>query len=110
MALLLGSLTSGSRSEGPGGGSREGRGEPNKDVKWSLCSGRLLRHVGQKSGKLIPPRKALSTIFPFFAGQILRYVLFNPPHFRLPICSDQVSSREQQGSPSVRAERHAGLR
>lgn len=63
--LLLGSLISGSRSEGQGGWSREGRGEPNKDVKWSLCSGRLLRHVGQKSGKLIPPRKALSTIFSF---------------------------------------------
>lgn len=32
----------------------------------------------------------------FFAGQILHYVLFNPPHFRLPICSDPVSSRNSR--------------
>lgn len=67
------------QEEGQGGWSREGRGEPNKDVKWSLCSGRLLSHVGQKSGKLIPPRKALSTIFPFFAVK-LYLMCYSIPH------------------------------
>lgn len=66
------------QEEGQGGWSREGRGEPNKDVKWSLCSGRLLSHVGQKSGKLIPPRKALSTIFPFLLSNCTLCAIQSP--------------------------------
>lgn len=56
---------------------------------------KMLSHVGQTSEKLIPPgtvhgvgeEEGFIHNLSFFIGQILAYVLLNPPHFRLPICS-----------------------
>lgn len=81
-----------------GEAEKEGGGQ-NKDVKWSLCSGRLLSRFTQTSERLIPPRtvhrfgeeESFIHNLSFFTSQILPYVLLNPPCFRMPICSHHMS-------------------